>query len=103
MREICIFSEKAFGEKYPDKVLRAASVAEMEAHAILDLPVENEAETPLIGPCPACEGDKDEAATSGHLRVCWNAGANLTIGERFSKCSDGQKSIACVVLGHVQR
>jgi prefoldin subunit 5 len=95
MRETC---EKAYGSKYPDKILRAASVAEMEAHAILDLPLVNEAETPLIGPCPGCEGDEDAGAKSGHLRVCWKPGANLTVGERSTQCNEGLKSIACVIV-----
>jgi len=94
MREAC---EKAFGEKYPDQTFRAASVAEMEAHAVLDLPIVNEADTPLIGPCPACEGDEDAGSTSGHKRVCWKSGANLTVEERFKQCSSGKKSIACVI------
>jgi len=91
--------QKSFGNEYPDKVLRAASVAEMQAHAILDLPKKNTAETPLVGPCPGCEGDEDPDASSGHLRVCWKPGANLVGEERFTKCNKGQKRIACVFDG----
>merc|ERR1719272_2234467 len=90
---------KSFGGEYPDKVLRAASVAEIQAHAVLDLPLTNEAENPLIGPCPGCEGDEDAETKSGHLRVCWKAGANLVGEERLTQCSEGQKSIACVIDG----
>lgn len=96
MLEIC---GKTFGSEYPDKMLRAASVAEMQAHAVLELPQNNTADTPLIGPCPGCEGDEDEATSSGHLRVCWKAGAKLTSEERFMQCNQGQKSIACVIDG----
>merc|ERR1719473_589263 len=69
--------EKYFGGDYPDKVLRAASVAEIAAGAVLELPLNNTAETPLIGACPSCEGHEDEGASSGHLRVCWKPGAEL--------------------------
>jgi len=90
---------KSFGENYPDKVLRAASVAEMQAHAILDLPKTNTAETPLIGPCPGCEGEPDADTESGHLRVCFKPGANFGVEERYMQCSEGLKSIACVIDG----
>jgi len=94
MRDAC---EKAFGEKYPDQALRAASVAEIEAHAVLELPIVNEAKTPLIGPCPACAGDDDKDLTAGHKRNCWKSGANLTAKEIFKQCNAGMKSIACVI------
>jgi len=96
MLEAC---EKAFGAEYPDKVLRAASVAEMQAHSVLDLPVNNTADTPLIGPCPGCEGNECSSTETGHLRVCWKPGAQILGEERFMQCSQGQKSIACVIDG----
>jgi hypothetical protein len=96
MMTIC---QQTFGNQYPDKVLRAASVAEMQAHSVLDLPLNNTAETPLVGPCPGCEGDADAETASGHLRVCWKPGANLTSDERFTQCNAGQKSVACVIDG----
>lgn len=96
MLETC---EKYFGGDYPDKVLRAASVAEIAAGAVLDLPLNNTAEIPLIGPCPACKGHEDAEASSGHLRVCWKPGAELNNNGRTLDCNEGLKSIACVVDG----
>lgn len=89
---------KAFGNQFPanEYVLRAASVAEIEANAVLDLPTENLADTPLIGPCPGCEGDENDAAANGHLRVCWKSGSSLTMKERLLTCNEGRKSLACV-------
>jgi len=96
MLQACI---KSFGGEYPDKVIRAASVAEIAAGAVLELPTNYTGETPLIGPCPGCEGKEDDTTTSGHLRACWKPGAELTNKDRYLNCNEGLKSIACVIDG----
>jgi len=75
---------------------RAAEVGEIQEQTVEGIPTSNTAPNPLMGACPDCAGDADEAFSSGHARVCWAAGKDLTLGERSKNCGAGKKAILCV-------
>jgi prefoldin subunit 5 len=75
---------------------RAAEVGEIQEQTVEGIPVSNTAPNPLLGACPDCAGDGDEAFSSGHARVCWVAGKMLTLADRSVNCGSGKKAILCV-------
>merc|ERR1719265_2195417 len=70
-----------FNTSFPGNSVRPASVGEIAQQAIDGLPAKNTASTPLLGACPGCEGDADQASgpqhVSGHARICWAPDAAL--------------------------
>merc|ERR1719316_1938980 len=65
---------------------RAAEVGEIQEQTVEGIPTSNDASNSLIGACPDCAGAEDDSFQSGHGRVCWNAGAELTLGGRSENC-----------------
>merc|ERR1719203_2457662 len=94
---------------------RAAETSEIMLRTVEGCPPTNTAEIPLMGTCPNCEGDDDEAPApynphdgsayddspprhaSGHARVCWDPAAPLTTEGRRTDCHGGKKAILCVI------
>lgn len=76
---------------------RAAEVGEIEELTVEGIPTTNDADTPLIGACPNCDGDEGVSFISGHARVCWNPGKTLGHAEKNTDCSKGPKAILCVI------
>jgi len=75
---------------------RAAEVGELEEQTILGMPVKNEADEPLMGACPNCEGDEGASFKSKHGRVCWDSGSGLNHQEKNNNCNKGLKAVMCV-------
>jgi len=75
---------------------RAAEVGEIQEQTVEGIPETNTAPNTLIGACPDCAGSDDESFQSGHGRVCWSSGAELTLGGRSTNCGAGKKAILCV-------
>jgi len=75
---------------------RAAESSEIQERTILDMPVNNTGEFPLMGGCPNCVGDDDKTLKSGHARICWFHGKPLNEEGRTSSCVTGRKTIMCV-------
>jgi uncharacterized coiled-coil DUF342 family protein len=76
---------------------RAAEVGEIQGQTVQGIPKINTAPTPLLGACPACEGDHDETFQSGHSRICWDPGVPLSLENRRNDCGAGKKAILCVI------
>lgn len=76
---------------------RAAGVGEIAEKIVEGMPDTNTAPEPLLGACPMCEGDNDASYVSGHARTCWAQGEALTLQDKDTFCSDGAKSILCVI------
>jgi len=98
MKAACQSAFKRDGE------VLAASVAELAQNSIHEMPLTNTADKPLIGTCPQCEGDSDKAGgpthKDGHARICWAAGADLTLASQRKDCATGPFKVACVVLSN---
>jgi len=82
--------------------LRAAETSEIEQKSIAGMPVINSAPVPLIGTCPSCEGNLDDADSgvkhkSGHSRICWDPDAELSEQSARHDCSSGSKAVLCVL------
>jgi len=90
-----------FNSSFPGNSVRPASVGEIAQQAIDGLPAKNTASTPLLGACPGCEGDADQASgpqhVSGHARICWAPDAALKTAAWRTDCGEGVVSIACVI------
>merc|ERR1719161_429656 len=56
---------------------RVAESSEIQERTILDMPVNNTGEFPLMGGCPNCAGDLDATMKSGHARKCSFRGQTL--------------------------
>merc|ERR1712039_928387 len=73
--------------------------SELMMKTIEGLPAVNTQTLPLIGTCPNCQGDEDEAGgpqhASGHARVCWDPQALIDTMNRRTDCSSGRKAILC--------
>lgn len=99
MRGAC---QSAFRNNYPGELVLPATVAELAQNSIHEMPLTNTAPKPLLGSCPQCEGDNDVADgvqhKSGHARVCWDAGTNLTLATQRTNCGTPPFSVACVVI-----
>jgi hypothetical protein len=110
MNELCAsntFSDASLMETSPTtiqplpKKYRAAETSEIMLKAIDGLPQTNTAGVPLMGTCPNCQGDPDEAGgpqhASGHARVCWQPDSFLLTQYRNTDCSSGGlKAVICV-------
>jgi hypothetical protein len=83
-------------------IWRAAETSELMLRSIENLPTRNTASVPLIGTCPNCAGDDDEAEgeqhVSGHSRVCWDPDVPLDATRKRTDCSgvNGRKALLCV-------
>jgi hypothetical protein len=82
------------------KKYRAAETSEIMLKAIDGMPQTNTAGLPIIGTCPNCQGDPDEADgpqhASGHARVCWQPDSVLVMQYRSTDCTAGRKAVVCV-------
>lgn len=76
---------------------RAAEVGEIQEQTVQGIPNINSAPTPLLGACPACQGERDDSFQSGHSRVCWDPGVSLSMEHRRINCGAGKKAILCVI------
>merc|ERR1719310_1687342 len=76
---------------------RAAEVGEIAEQTVEDIPETNTADFPLIGTCPHCQGDEATNFPSGHKRICWKQGANLTPAAKSTNCASGKKTLLCVI------
>lgn len=76
---------------------RAAESGEIQEQTIEGIPQSNTAPNVLIGKCPNCEGDADEAFLSKHARVCWPKNNLLSLEDRKLDCGKGKKSVMCVI------
>lgn len=75
---------------------RAAEVSEIEEQTVEGIPLTNTAGFPLIGACPACEGDEADDFPSKHKRVCWRQGKDLDHKTKVTNCAGGKKAVLCV-------
>lgn len=75
---------------------RAAEASEIQERTILEMPVNNTGEFPLLGECTNCAGDEDATLKSGHARNCWFRGQPLNEEGMSSKCAKGKKVVMCV-------
>jgi hypothetical protein len=75
---------------------RAAEIGEIAEQTVEGIPVTNTAELPLIGTCPHCQGDEASELPSGHKRICWRQGKDLTPKGQVSNCATGSKALLCV-------
>jgi len=75
---------------------RAAEVAEIEEQTVEGIPETNTADLPLIGTCPNCAGDEALDFVSGHKRICFRQGKDLSHEGRSSNCASGKKAVLCV-------
>jgi len=82
---------------------RAAEHSEIEERTILDMPVQNTAEEPLMGICPGCAGDDDESFASKHARTCWKTEQPLNEQGVAKNCGKGKKVALCIVDEHNMR
>jgi hypothetical protein len=78
---------------------RAAEASEIEERTILEMPVNNTGDFPLLGSCTNCAGEDDNSLKSGHARVCWMRGQPLDEDGKASSCSTGKKVVLCVSDG----
>lgn len=78
---------------------RAAEASEIMERTILEMPVNNTGEYPLLGSCTNCAGDDDNSLKSGHARVCWMRGQPLDDNGKAASCSTGKKVALCVTDG----
>eukprot|EP00746_Dinoflagellata_sp_MGD_P162260 gnl/MRDRNA2_/MRDRNA2_89732_c0_seq1.p1 gnl/MRDRNA2_/MRDRNA2_89732_c0~~gnl/MRDRNA2_/MRDRNA2_89732_c0_seq1.p1 ORF type:complete len:762 (+),score=201.19 gnl/MRDRNA2_/MRDRNA2_89732_c0_seq1:130-2415(+) len=76
---------------------RAAEAAEIQERTILDVPINNTADVPLMGICPNCAGEDDKDSVSKHTRRCWFRGQPLNDQGVTGNCGEGKKAILCVV------
>merc|ERR1719408_69477 len=75
---------------------RAAEVGEIAEQTVEDIPETNTADLPLIGACPHCQGDEAADFPSGHKRICWKQGKDLSAKEQSTDCASGKKALLCV-------
>lgn len=75
---------------------RAAEVGEIAEQTVEGIPETNTAELPLLGTCPHCQGDEAADLQSGHKRVCWKQGADLSPKAKSTNCASGKKALLCV-------
>jgi hypothetical protein len=78
---------------------RAAESSEIQERTILEMPVNNTGEFPLMGGCPNCAGDDDTPMKDGHDRNCWFRGKPLNEEGMTGLCATGRKVILCVSDG----
>jgi archaellum component FlaC len=101
-RRMRSFCQSAYRDNYPGELVLPATVAELAQNTIHEMPLTNTAPKPLLGMCPQCDGDPDTADgtqhKSGHARVCWDPGANLTLATQRRNCGTPPFSVACVVI-----
>jgi len=83
--------------KKQDDGARAAEVSEIEQQSVEGIPLTNTAGEPLLGTCPSCAGDENEAYVDKHSRKCWNAGKGLNDKDISKICGKGLKAVLCVV------
>jgi len=75
---------------------RAAEVGEIAEQTVEGIPETNTAELPLVGTCPNCAGDEAADFPSGHKRVCFRPGKELTPSGKSTNCASGKKAVLCV-------
>eukprot|EP00746_Dinoflagellata_sp_MGD_P013227 gnl/MRDRNA2_/MRDRNA2_128516_c0_seq1.p1 gnl/MRDRNA2_/MRDRNA2_128516_c0~~gnl/MRDRNA2_/MRDRNA2_128516_c0_seq1.p1 ORF type:complete len:637 (+),score=142.09 gnl/MRDRNA2_/MRDRNA2_128516_c0_seq1:215-1912(+) len=78
---------------------RAAEASEIMERTILEMPVNNTGDYPVLGACTNCAGDDDTSLKSGHARVCWMRGQPLDDDGKAASCSTGKKVVLCVSDG----
>lgn len=78
---------------------RAAESSEIQERTILEMPVNNTGDFPLLGSCTNCAGEDDASLKSGHARVCWFRGQPLDEEGKTSSCAEGRKVVLCVSDG----
>lgn len=78
---------------------RPAEASEIMERTILEMPVNNTGDQPLLGSCTNCAGDDDTSTKSGHARVCWMRGQSLDDDGKATSCTKGKKVILCVSDG----
>jgi len=79
-----------------NKGSRAAEASEIQERTILDMPVNNTGDFPLLGECTNCAGEEDATLKSGHARVCWFRGQPLNQDGKSVSCAKGRKVVMCV-------